>query len=304
MILASPVRLVSCSLIFAGSLTAQTGPTQNPLRLDLFPVVGTRLPVDKLPDSPARVVIDQSFIERSGATDLSSLLGRLPQVYAGAGSGIATVPNGAPSYGNSEAFFNFTTGAAPAIRQTGVTSTGLRGLGAAGTLVLIDGRRMPLATQEDTASETGTGFYDLSSIPLGLVERVEVLSTGTAAIHGSGAVGGVVNVVLRKNYTGSEITAGIRSTQDGGAMERHGSISTGLVRDQLSLFISAMARSVDPLRATDREFSASQNQTDRGGRDHRMIIGTPAIVRAPFGNLNGVTDGNGSPASFGLVPEG
>ncbi|GAB5562359.1 MAG: TonB-dependent receptor [Synoicihabitans sp.] len=306
MISASSVRLVSLGLLAANLISAQTPPSSsaNALELDPFPVVGTRLPVDKLPASPARVVIDQSFIERSGATDLSSLLGRLPQVYGGAGSGIATVPNGTPSYGNATAFFNFTTGASPAIRQSGVTSTGLRGLGAAGTLVLIDGRRMPLATQEDTASETGAGFYDLSSIPLGLVEKIEVLSTGASAVHGSDAVGGVVNVVLRKNYTGSEITAGFRATQDGGAMERHGSFSTGIVRDELSLFFSATARSVDPLRATDREFSASQNQTDRGGRDHRMIIGSPAIVRAPFGSLNGLVDGNGNPATFGLVPEG
>lgn len=293
---------LSCAPIaYSQSPSTSTG---SPLTLDPFPVAGTRLPTADLPQSPALVVIEQEFIERSGATSLSGLLELLPQTYAGSGSGVATVPNGSPSYGNARAIFNFSTGSAASINQSGVSSVGLRGLGASGTLVLIDGRRVQLATQGDTANDTSAGFYDLSSIPLGMVERIEVLADGGSAVHGSDAIGGVVNVVLRRNYTGSELTAGIRSTQEGGGFERHATLSTGIIRDSLSLSFSASARSREALKASQREFSASQNLTDRGGRDHRLIVGSPAIISGPFSGLNGLTDQNGDPARYAVVPAG
>lgn len=295
-------------LVFTSCATlayAQNPPTSAPgITLDPFPVAGTRLPASDLPPSPALVVLKQEFIERSGVTSVAGLLELLPQTYGGAGSGIATVPNGSPSYGSALSFFNFSTGSAVDIKQSGVSAVGLGGLGASGTLVLIDGRRMQLATQEDTANSTGAGFYDLSSIPLGMVERVEVLANGASAVHGSDAIGGVVNVVLRRNYTGSEITTGVRATQDGGGFERHATLSTGIIRDNLSLSFSASARSRAALQASQRSFSASQDQSDRGGRDHRLIVGSPAIIRGPFSGLNGLQDENGGPARFALVPEG
>lgn len=280
-----------------------TKPTNSPLELDPFLVAGTRLHTADMPPSPALMVMEHEFIERSGATSVSGLLELLPQTYAGSGSGIATVPNGSPSYGNALALFRFSTGGAPAVQQSGVSSVGLRGLGASGTLVLIDGRRIQSATQEDTASDTGAGFYDLSNIPLGMVERVEVLANGASAVHGSDAIGGVVNIILRRNYTGSELTTGIRATQDGGGFERHATLSTGIVRDNLSLSFSASARSRNALKASQRKFSASQDLTDRGGRDHRLLLGSPAILTGPFGGITGVSDANGNPANYALVPE-
>lgn len=281
----------------------QTAPSPSEsLTLDPFTVAGTRLPAATLPSSPALVVMEQEFIAGSGATSVSGLLELLPQTYAGSGSGVATVPNGSPSYGNARALFDFSTGGLAAIRQSGVSSVGLRGLGASGTLVLIDGRRIQSATQEDTASDTAAGFYDLSNIPLGMVERVEILANGASAVHGSDAIGGVVNIILRRNYTGSELTTGIRATQDGGGLERHATLSTGIVRNNLSLSFSASARSRNALKASQREFSASQDLTDLGGRDHRFLIGSPAILTGPFSGINGVSDPDGFPARFALVP--
>lgn len=270
--------------------------------LDPFPVVGTRLAAPDDVAKPHVVVLDETFIERSGATDLAQLINLLPQTYGGSASEFGTVPNGAPSYGTATSLFNFTTGSAVPLRQTGVSSVGLSGLGAGGTLVLVDGRRLPLATQEDTASSTGAGFYDLSSIPLGMVERVEVLANGASAVHGSDAVGGVINVILRRHYTGSELTSGIRGTFDGGAFERHATLSTGMTRDRLSLFFSATARSQNALKAAQRTFSANQDLTARGGRDHRLVVGSPAVLSASVGGFDGITDSDGTPARYVLVP--
>ncbi len=304
-----PLSFAALASLLVANLLAQgssaTPSSSEGIMLDPFPVVGTRLvtPDDTLP-SPNTVVLDEAFIQRSGAVDLANLLALLPQTYGGSASGLGTVPNGAPTYGSATAFFNFTTGASVPLKQTGVSSVGLGGLGAGGTLVLIDGQRLPLATQEDTASATGAGFYDLSSIPLGLVQRVEVLANGASAVHGSDAVGGVVNVILRRNYSGSELVTGLRGTFDGGAFERHATLSTGLVTDRLNLFLSLTARSQNALRAAQRDFSANQNLTDLGGRDHRLLVGSPAVLSARSGNLNGLTDADGNPARFALVPPG
>ncbi len=81
------------------------------------------------------------------------------------------------------------------------TNINLRGLGAANTLVLINGRRMARS-----GNIRGSDGYDLTGIPIAAVERIEVVTDGSSAIYGSDAVGGVINIILRKNYSGTEAT--------------------------------------------------------------------------------------------------
>ncbi len=301
--------LASAGLVALSSfdLPAQGSPSAAPvgegIMLDPFPVVGSRLAAPESdPAAPAAVILDRATIERVGALSLDDLLTRLPFTYSGVGDGIGTVPNGAPFYGNALALTNFSTGASAPLKQTGVSAAGLRGLGAAGTLVLIDGRRLPLATQEDTASDTGAGFYDLSAIPLGLVDRIEVLPNGASAVHGSDAVGGVVNVVLRRNFTGGEITAGLRATEAGGGFERHAAVSAGTRQGPFSLFVTVTGRSQEALPASSRPFSASSDQTARGGRNWNLAVGNPPVLSATAGTFPGLTDQNGNPARHALVP--
>ncbi len=303
-----PLCLAGLAAALAVRLLAQDSAlppsSDDGIMLDPFPVVGTRLAPPGNTAPPDLIVLDEAFIQRSGATDLASLVNLLPQTYGGAASGAGTVPNGSPSYGNATALYNFTTGGNAALAQTGVASTGLGAFGASGTLVLIDGRRLPLATQEDTASATGSGFYDLASIPLGLVERVEVITNGASAIHGSDAVGGVVNIILRRHANHTELTTGIRGTFEGGAFSRHATLFTGVTRDRLSLFLSLTARSQSALRASQRAFSATQDFTALGGRDLRIQLGSPSVISAISGSLNGVTDADGLPARYAIIPQG
>ena len=95
----------------------------------------------------------------------------------------------------------------------GAAQVSLRGLGAGRTLILIDGRRAP------TSPILGSG-QDLNSIPMAAVERIEVLSDGASAVYGSDAIGGVVNVITRKDFEGVSVTYGVgRPTNDGGDTE-------------------------------------------------------------------------------------
>ena len=79
------------------------------------------------------------------------------------------------------------------------SSISLRGLGPDRTLVLINGRRVQ-GTDQQVSNVYGMQ-PDLNSIPQAAIDRIEVLPSGASAIYGAGAIGGVVNVVLKQNYT-------------------------------------------------------------------------------------------------------
>lgn len=108
----------------------------------------------------------------------------------------------------------------------GVSTVSLRGLGASRTLVLIDGRRLP------KSPATGSS-QDLNTIPLGAIERIEILSDGASAIYGSDAIGGVINIITRTDYSGFEIMLGGAevSIPENGGERQEGSILFGSSND-------------------------------------------------------------------------
>ncbi|HYC37295.1 MAG TPA: TonB-dependent receptor [Usitatibacter sp.] len=125
-------------------------------------------------------ILDRAYIESTGYATTAQLIESLPQNFA------LTTPGGTMATGITES------------RLQG-SAINLRGLGEGTTLVLLNGRRLAL-------SFLGTGV-DISALPLSAIERVEVLTDGASAIYGSDAVGGVVNFVLRKDFSGMETRA-------------------------------------------------------------------------------------------------
>src|SRR5206468_3062386 len=85
-----------------------------------------------------------------------------------------------------------------------IATVSLRGLGGARTLVLVNGRRV--AVYGGGSAGSAGSSVDVNSIPLSAIERVEVLKDGASAVYGSDAIAGVVNFILRKDYTGVEIS--------------------------------------------------------------------------------------------------
>jgi outer membrane receptor protein involved in Fe transport len=109
--------------------------------------------------------------------------------------------------------------------QVGTTKSqsfiNLRGLGSASTLILVDGRRFAQAN-------TGDGAFSQSSvngISLDAIERIEVLASSASGIYGSNAVGGVVNIIMRRNYNGIEATAYYGDTSRFDAAEKRLSLN-------------------------------------------------------------------------------
>ncbi|WP_223786574.1 TonB-dependent receptor plug domain-containing protein [Marinicella meishanensis] len=112
----------------------------------------------------------------------------------------------------------------------GDSTVSLRALGSGRTLVLIDNRRLPVSPS------TGSS-QNLSTLPMGAIERIEVLTDGASAIYGSDAIGGVINVITRDDYQGAEIMLGgaeVSIPANGGEREE-GSIVFGASSDRSSL---------------------------------------------------------------------
>ena len=142
--------------------------------LDRVEVTGSRIKKVDAESAQPVTVITRADIEKSGVTNVYDLLNA---VTASDGSGLSNVTTQ-------------TNG------SDGSQYISLRGLGSQRTLVLVDGKRWP--TNID-------GQSDLSTIPLAIIERVDILKDGASATYGSDAIAGVVNLITRKNYEGAQL---------------------------------------------------------------------------------------------------
>ena len=93
----------------------------------------------------------------------------------------------------------------------GVSQFSLRGVGLSSTLTLINGRRAGIAP---VSNDVGQSFFDINTLPVLLIERVEILRDGASATYGSQAVAGVANIVTRRGFTGLEISGGYRDASN------------------------------------------------------------------------------------------
>ena len=135
----------------------------------------------------------------------------------------------------------------------GYASASLRGLGGVRTLVLMNGRRLA-----NTAFQGGT--VDINAIPLSAVERVEVLTDGASAIYGTDAIAGVINFILRKDFTGAEAYAYFGDSEAGGGKVERYSATLGwgdLDRNRFNAFMTFDYNKVQEIKASQRAFSRS-----------------------------------------------
>ena len=138
--------------------------------------------------------------------------------------------------------------------DAGGSNIDLRGLGTQRTLVLIDGRRM---------GSSYSGVTNLDSIPVSIVDHIDVLADGASAIYGSDAIGGVINVITKKNFNGAQLdTYDGKYLPYGDGTQKQYSVSFGKSNARGSIFLSAQFESQDGIAASRRPFSAYQ-LTDR-----------------------------------------
>ncbi|GFE84602.1 TonB-dependent receptor [Steroidobacter agaridevorans] len=178
-------------------------------------------------------------------------------------------------------------------QRSGAQHFQLRGLGVDTTLVLINGRRAP-----PSAASVSLNAYDLNTIPLTAVERIEVMSDSASAIYGSDAIGGVVNIILKGAGAGPDVHLHYGGAA-GGANERRiaGSVGTSGQRFKSSLTLDYFDRSM--LVGAERDLWRDQDYRRFGGRDYR----TTSAPRANVYSLAGAPL-PGLPTSQASVPMG
>lgn len=187
---------------------------------------------------------------------------------------------------------------------SGSASVSLRGLGVNSTLILVNGRRMTTYGLADDGTRT---FVDLNSLPLEAVERIEVLKDGASAIYGADAVGGVVNVILRKNYTGKSIGAsyGQSGKGDGQTTRAFGAIGVGnLETDKFNIFLTLEASTQKNIWSVDRGFIGQTDLRSLGYFDTTNGASRPYFGAGPTSNSPyGVTRAaNGTGARVNVIP--
>ena len=207
-------------------------------------------------------------IQKSGVTDLISLFTKLP--ISGQGT-FSTQANSSDDTAN------------------GGSSVSLRGLGADSTLILINGRRVsvsPFAKGIDTA------FVDINNIPLSAIKRVDILKDGASATYGSDAVAGVINIILRDDVEGAELSAKFGTTADGGGEEQSVNLVFGNQTDNSSHTFILEYFNREEVLYSDRDYSSTANQALRTGdplatdfRSSSGIPGTIALASDPSNRL-------------------
>ena len=135
------------------------------------------------------------------------------------------------------------------------SSINLRGLGTNQTLILVNGRRMPQISELGRSG--GFGQPDINGIPLSAIERIEVLPSTASGIYGGGATGGVINIVLRQDYDGADLSLEYGDTFDQKASYSKIDFSAGLSLEQgrTDVLFTASYASSDQLLVGERGFA-------------------------------------------------
>jgi len=231
-------------------------------------------------DAQPYVIFDRQKIERSGATSLEDFLKqRLPMNSSG-----LTLNQQSGGVGN-------------------LSQINLRGLGTNQTLILIDGRRAAGISFGGNPAQP-----DLNGIPLEAVDRIEILPTTASGIYGGSATGGVINVILRRDYAGAEVKLAYENSFDTDTAVRRIGLSKGFIFEdgKSEVLLAGSYLDQNALLMRDRDFL-------RDGRQ-RVLANNPnyyATASAPpTGATTNISSADGSPLfgpgtpSFTSVPVG
>lgn len=199
---------------WAQAQTASPSNKEAGEKLDRVEVTGSSIKrINAETASPVQVV-DAKQIENMGAKTLQQVLENLPANM--------------PALQDFRSMFTGTDGASQA---------NLRGLGAQGTLMLLNGRRLSFYGAPDGFQ---TQFVNIDTIPAAAIERMEILTDGASAIYGSDAVAGVINVITRKEFSGLQLSANTESSQRIKAYGQHSASAMfgfgDLARDKFNVY--------------------------------------------------------------------
>lgn len=207
--------LIASSSVFAAD------DDEDKVELDRVVTTGSHIKATDLETAAPVFSIDREDIAKTGLTNVGDLLRQIPA----AGSSLNLTDNNG---GN------------------GSIQVDLRNLGSNRVLVMVNGKRW--------ATSIG-GSADFTTIPIAVIERIEVLKDGASAVYGSDAIAGVINIITRSDYEGAEVKAYYGKTFEGDGDSQAFDVSMGTASERGSVFFNASYVKTDPIWAGDRWFS-------------------------------------------------
>ena len=223
-------------LVLPGLLSAQSNHSADEetkdkaVKLDTFEVTGSRLTPPDFEGAMPVNVYTSVELSRTPAMTVNNFLRTIPTSF-----GVGNIDESFVNGGNGRAFI------------------GLRGLP---TLTLVNGRR------------TTTG--DLNAVPLGAVERIEILKDGNGAVYGADAVGGVINIITKRKFEGLQIDASYQNVTDKDISRRRFEAVWGSANDRGSIVMGVTYFKQNDLFSRDRDFI-----TETSDRSFGATSGTP-----------------------------
>lgn len=201
-----------------------TAAEETATSVERIEVTGSRINRTDVETASPVTVISSEFIAQSGYNSVEEILSAQPTA-AGMNLG-ATTNNG----------------------SGGSATVNLRGMGAQRTLVLLNGRRM-------VSSGTGAdSAVDLNTIPVAMIKNIEILKDGASAVYGSDAIAGVVNIITKKDFVGTELTVDGSQTDKGDGTSKGISILHGLELADGNLVIGLQYSDRGEIIQSDRDF--------------------------------------------------
>lgn len=209
---------------FSGLAVAQAD--QDEMRtLDRVEVTGSRIRQVDVETAQPVLSISRQEIESKGFSSVADLLQNIPA------AGQTAISRSAPLSAGENA---------------GGYYISLRNLGATRSLILVNGKRVGITT---------AGLQDISSIPISIIERVDVLLDGASSIYGSDAMAGVVNIITRQNYSGAEANVYYGEYSQGDGRRQTYDFVLGITGDRGSITVAAEYHDEEGVWASDRWFS-------------------------------------------------
>ncbi|MEJ0037795.1 MAG: TonB-dependent receptor [Gammaproteobacteria bacterium] len=225
--------------------------------VDEIVVTGSRLAVDTHGGPSPIITLTRDDIERSGRVTVADILQTVSAVA------------------------NTTSNANTAVANGGNTTVQLRGLPPGSTLVLLNGRRTA------SASTIRGTFANLNQIPAAAIERIDIVPQGSSAVYGSDALGGVVNIVLKKGFDGFDVST--QYSRSDGIDQTTVAGSAGALWESGGASITASYSDSSALLGSERDITTNADHRNIGGLDRRVATCHPGnVYSTTSANLPGV----------------
>ena len=180
------ILLLLAAVLLSGEMFAQS---TSQITIEEIIVTGSRIPRAGFETLQPATVLSNEEIELRGAVSIARMINELPGFSSPLTSSIGT----------------------QGVRNTGQNFANFLGMGSRRTLTLVNGQRFPAGF---TPTGTGGLAVDLNAMPENLIERVETIAIGGAPIYGTDAIAGTLNIILKEDYEGLDITASVGQSME------------------------------------------------------------------------------------------